>query len=173
VFDRHVRQEIDVRVDALAEPHRLVGPPFDDALVGEARPDVGVDADEGGARGRRHRERGHGVVPEDVDPDRDVDRLPDGPGRGGHLRDDVRGHLIGIERRVAEVLHQDGVDATGVQRTSVGERALPDPRPVAAEARRTRKRFEVDHPDDAVRELHGDGWGSRDKKPQSAASTTS
>jgi hypothetical protein len=153
VFHVHVREDADVaRVDPLAESGRLVRSPLEDPLVGHASADVDVDADEVTAGGCGGRDRPRAVVPEDVDPDREVGRLADRPGEARQVGDDVRRDVLGVERGVAEVLDHQGVDAAGGEPFGVTAGDLVEALAAApgVVAGRAGQRRQVDHPDDRL-----------------------
>ncbi len=109
-----------------------------------------VDPDERGVGGRRDRQRGAGVVAEHVDPDRHVDGVGQCRRDGRHLRDDVFRNVIGMERRVAEVLEDDAVDAARLEPGGILECAGSDGPAVAVESRCAGERREVNHADNGA-----------------------
>jgi len=157
VFYIDVGEQAHVRVDALAEPHRLVCAPFEHALVGDARADVDVDADEVGASGRGDGDRRRPVVAEHVHPDRAVGGLADRPGQRREFRDDVVRYALGVERRVAEVLDDHRVDAAVGQSLGVAAGRLVErvSSRLGVVPRRARQRRQMHHPDHRRRGTEG------------------
>jgi hypothetical protein len=130
-------------------------------LIGHHRARVDVDADELRAHRRRHRERGLRIGAQDIDAEGQRDGAADLGRHRGHGRHARGVHAPGGERHVAEVLHEEGVDAAVREGLRVGEGGARDLLQGAGPARAAGERLEMHHADDRLggaeypREAHG------------------
>ena len=155
VLAADVGEDRDVDAEQAPVAERAVRVGLDDALVGQHRARVDVDADELGADRGGHGQRRARVVLQDVHAQvRSRQRLPHLGGYDAHRRH--RGGLdaAGGERRIAEILDEDGVDAALDQRARVRERGFHDAGHRPVPARTAGQGQEVDHADDRALESH-------------------
>ncbi len=121
VLRLHVGEEGDLRSEEATVAKGVVSPRGENALIGDHRTRVHVDADE--ARAHRHRdgECGQRVGAQGVDAERQRDGAADlgrHRGHGGHAR---RVHAPGREGNVTEVFDEEGVDAAVREGLRIGE----------------------------------------------------
>ena len=129
-------------------PGEVSGLPLYEPLIRVHGAREDVDADEPSLARRGNRQRGDGIVAQDIDADRQIDRVPD---RRRHPRQGCHGgirDIVGKVGNVAVVLHQDGVEARVLQGGRIVYRSPDHPshrRPVSGG---TREGPHVDHPDE-------------------------
>ena len=134
-----------VMVQRGTQPRQLRCTALDDALVGHVGADDDVAADEVGAHDGCDGERLEAGVAQKVDADRQVGRLAHGPHDDGHRSHGDGRHRLTEERRVADVLDDDGVHARALEDGSLLQRVVDDLVQAQLPTRGTRQRRKVDH----------------------------
>ena len=114
MLDVDIRKDLRCGTNAPAIAQGVVGIAFDQALVGQHRAGVHVDANKGPVANGAQRQRGAGVVAQDVEADGKFDRIADRATGGGHGGDGLGGDAAPGERHVAEVLDEEGVRAAAL-----------------------------------------------------------
>lgn len=129
MLDENIRSNLDVlsaKLSPIAEG--LVSPTLDESLIGPGSTDMNIDPHKVGTTGRCSTERGHCIVAEDVDAQRErvtkpgANRAPDDGDHGRNMRLDHPS----AERCVSEVLNDAGGNPALDQRLRVGQRTVQD-----------------------------------------------
>ena len=125
-----VRQDERVRAKRPAKAKHGVRVPLDDSLVGQHRARKHIDADERAPVGSGQPKTSPGVVPKDVETDRQPDGGANSRGDSSHASHRFRTHAPLGERHIAEVLDLDGIRASLFKSARVRHGALQNLRPV-------------------------------------------
>lgn len=177
VFDEDVREEPEViGAEALAVPQGRGRFAFDEALIGDVRADVDVDAHERRARRRGDAQRGERIVAEAVHADGQPRGSDDRLHQHGHGGDLVRGEAVTFapleERRGAEVLDDDRRHAARAEGLGVAQREpLDRAEIVAGVARISRQCGQMHDAHDAARDASS-GGGRRGSAHRAHPATT-
>ena len=156
VLDVDIGEDLRLRTNALPIAQGVIGVAFDQPLVGQHRAGVDVDADERAAADGAQRQRGAGVVAQDVEADGEVHGLADGAAGGGHGGDGLGGDAALGEGHIAEVLDEEGVGAAALVGAGVVHGELDHGFHIAPPARRAGQGLEVDDADE-------ESWRCADK----------
>jgi len=137
VFDVDVRKDLRVGTDVAAKAERMEGIALDDSLVGEHRAAMDVHADEFTAASRAQRQRGAGIVAQDIETDGQRNRLAHGATNGRHGSNGFGANRAFSEGNVAEVLDENRMRAALLVSLGVGDGMFCGNGQISAPAGRT------------------------------------
>src|SRR5213594_2249515 len=114
-----VRKDFDVDAQELAVAKGLMRHSFDQALIGDSSAGMNVDANELSAGGKSNRDCTFRIIPQYVNPERQIKGAPDSKCNGSHECHGMGRYLPGIKGYVTKVLQDQPVHAAGCERLSV------------------------------------------------------
>jgi len=135
VFDVDIGEDLRAGTNGLAIAQGVEGVTLDDALVGEHRAAVDIDANKTAIAGSAQGKRGAGVIAQNIETDGQRDGLTDSATNRGHGGDGFGADGRFGERHIAKVFDEHRVRAPLGVSPGIGNGALADAGEVAAPAR--------------------------------------